>query len=244
MAENLITTSEIKELIANGERLPLAMDSYPSRGQTAVQELYQTQKGKFFLKRVSERNHVECQIDVQSGTLAEREFWAYSFASSIGIPAPKLWLFDELTTVQVWFDCPDGRTYKKSTGKMVLDARNIFDCSTFDWVTGQLDRHDANYLYDFRNGLIIPVDSAHGFLKYEGSLPDYLHLFEIGSPAILKRRISTPTQKRLGELSEDNLKKIVPLRNADEANAFAYRKRALDGMNTIQDLLDLYRSKR
>jgi hypothetical protein len=92
--------------------------------------------------------------------------------------------------------------------------------------------------------LIIPVDSAHGFLKYEGSLPDYLHLFEIGSPAILKRRISTPTQKRLGELSEDNLKKIVPLRNADEANAFAYRKRALDGMNTIQDLLDLYRSKR
>jgi len=51
----MLTTLEIKSLIEDGEKLAIAIENYPSRGQTAVQELYQTAQGKLFLKRVSER---------------------------------------------------------------------------------------------------------------------------------------------------------------------------------------------
>jgi len=88
------TNRDIEILIREGERLPLAVENYPSRGQTAVQELYQTREGKLFLKRVSERNHTECQINIDSGTLAEREFWAYRLARAIGLFVPMLWLKD------------------------------------------------------------------------------------------------------------------------------------------------------
>ena len=63
---------EIERLIRSGVELPRAIESYPSRGQTTTQKIYQTEKGTLFLKKVSERNHQECQIDVASGTLAER----------------------------------------------------------------------------------------------------------------------------------------------------------------------------
>lgn len=238
-----LTNQDIKRLIDTGQRLPFAIENYPSRGQTAVQELYQTEEGKFFLKRVSERNHSECQINIKSGTLAEREYWAFNLADTIGLFVPPLWLLDEATTVQVWFDYPDARTFKESTGKMELVADNIFDCVVFDWITGQIDRHDANYLYDYKDQLVVPVDSAHAFLKYEGSLPDYLHLFEVGHPRQLGKKILSKVKKRLDNISEENLIKIVPLRDSSEIQALILRKNALLKADSIQDLLDLYRGK-
>lgn len=239
-----LTVGNIKNLIKNGQKLPFATENYPSRGQTTTQELYQTEQGKFFLKRVSERNHLECQINVKSGSLAEREFWAARLARAIGFVVPELWLIDDFTTVQRWLDCPDGRTYKKSTGRMELIAQNVFECVLFDWVTGQIDRHDANYLYDFKNSLIIPVDSAHGFLKYEGSLPDYLHLFEVGNPSMLRKKIRSDVKIKLCKSEDETLRKLVPLRTEDEVKSFIVRKNSLKGVNTIQDLLDLYRRRR
>ena len=120
----MLTNSDIEVLIQEGIRLPFAIENYPSRGQTAVQELYQTNQGKFFLKRVSERNHEECQVDVESGTLAEREFWACGFAKAIGLFVPPMWLIDKMTTVQVWLECPDGKSFKKSRSQKRLGADN------------------------------------------------------------------------------------------------------------------------
>lgn len=240
----MLTSADIKELINKGKKLPIAVEDYPSRGQTAVQELYQTEKGKFFLKRVSERNHDECQINVKSGTLAEREFWAFRLAETIGLFVPKLWLIDEMTTAQVWLDFPDGRTFKKSTGKMDFISKNVYECGLFDWVSGQVDRHDANYLYDYTTKLVIPVDSAHGFLKYEGALPDYLHLFEIGEGDRLMRKLKSETKDKLSRIADNELKKIVPLKGEAELEALLIRKNLLSHVNSMKDLLDLYRRKR
>lgn len=243
MSLNNLKYQDIILLLKNGKKLPFAIENYPSRGQTAVQELYQTEKGKFFLKRVSERNHEECQIDVKSGTLAEREYWAFCLAREICLAVPPLWLIDEVTTVQVWFDYPDGKTFKKSTGKMDLQAANIFDCSVFDWVTGQIDRHDANYLYNYIVRQIVPVDSAHGFLKYEGALPDYLHLFEVGQAGLLDRRIRSTIKTKLDEISDDEMRRLVPLRNGVELDALMIRKKRILKTHSIKKLLDLYRSR-
>lgn len=243
-ALHMFTTSDIKVLIQKGEKLAIAIENYPSRGQTAVQELYQTAQGKLFLKRVSERNHEECQINVKSGTLAEREFWAFKLANTMGLFVPPLWLMDEFTTVQIWLDYPDGKTFKKSTGKMDLIAKNVFECAVFDWVTGQIDRHDANYLFDYTKKRIIPVDSAHGFLKYEGALPDYLHLFEVGKTGALNARIKSNVKKKLDDISNGEFKTIVPLREEDEFKELLNRKNMLSRVNNITDLLDLYRSKK
>lgn len=244
MYNQSVTKEEVEKLIKNGERLPFAIDNYPSRGQTAVQELYQTAIGKLFLKRVSERNHEECQIDVESGTLAEREFWAYTLATKIGLRVPALWLIDKLTTVQMWLDYPDGRTFKKSTGRMEFRALNIFECAVFDWVTGQVDRHDANYLYDYIDRAVIPVDSGHAFLKYEGGLSDYLHLFEISEPGYLNRKITSHIKNAIDEISNSELKGITALRVSDEFNALMKRKEALVKVRSLRDVLDLYRSKK
>lgn len=240
---NLLSTSKIKALIKSGQRLPFATENYPSRGQTTVQELYQTTYGKLFLKKVSERNHDECQINIKSGTLAEREFWAYRLASAIGLFVPPLWLMDKFTTVQIWFDYPDGKTFKKSTGKMEFIVENIFDCVIFDWVTGQIDRHDANYLYNYKDKLVIPVDSAHSFLRFEGSLPDYLHLFEIGETKYLSKQIKSALKEKLTSMSDRVLQSLVPLRDSNEARALMDRKKVLSVVNTIQDVLNLFRRK-
>lgn len=244
MFKTKLVNSDIHVLIKDGRKLPFATENYPSRGQTAVQELYQTQEGKFFLKRVSERNHTECQIDVESGTLAEREFWAYKLAEAIGLNVPPLWLMDKFTTVQRWLDYPDGKTFKRSTGKMEFTVENIFDCAVFDWITGQIDRHDANYLYNYKDRLIIPVDSAHAFLKYEGALPDYLHLCEIGNSNDLKVKINSGVKRKLDNLSNSDVVILAPLKDMNERDALISRKNALEGICKIQDLLDLYRSKK
>lgn len=157
---------EIRRLIKTGQELPMALENYPSRGQTAIQKLYQTKSGKLFFKKVSDRNHQECQIDTQSGTLAEREFWAYRLAHALGLNVPQMTLLDPLTTVQSWLDIPDAHHFITDQGPLALDTRNVFECACFDWLTGQIDRHDANYLYDFVNKKIILVDSAHAFLQY------------------------------------------------------------------------------
>ena len=102
-----LTLKSVQGAIKKGGKVPFAIQHYSSKGQTAVQELYHTSLGKFFLKRVSDRNHSDCQINVQSGTLAEREFWAYRIAHKIGLEVPQLFLFDKSTTVQIWLDIPD-----------------------------------------------------------------------------------------------------------------------------------------
>ncbi|MBU4484402.1 hypothetical protein KKA47_03165, partial [bacterium] len=230
------TAIEIKTFIKQGVKLPLATQNYPSRGQTTVQELYQTTIGKLFLKKVSERNHKECQIDVPSGTLAEREFWAYCLARNVGLFVPEIWLLDPSTTVQTWFDYPDGHIYKTSTGIMELTAKNIFDCVLFDWITGQVDRHDANYLYDFNKCNVIPVDSAHSFLKYEGSMPDYLHLYEIKYPDLLNRRVKSDISDKVFNLSINKIKKMVPLRNDVELTALVKRIDKARDVSSMNDL--------
>lgn len=244
MLNKTLNNQDIKELIKKGAKLPFAIENYPSRGQTAVQELYQTKAGKFFLKRVSERNHSECQIDIHSGTLAEREYWAYKLADALGLFVPPLWLMDESTTVQVWLDYPDGKTFKKSMGKMDFQTSNVFECAVFDWLTGQIDRHDANYLYNYNDRLVIPVDSAHGFLKYEGALPDYLHLFEVGQPGLLNKKLQSRLKEKIGNISQGRLTKLVPLRGHPESDALTARKAALSKVQSIQDILDLYRSRK
>lgn len=239
----MLDNSDIKSLIQTGRKLSIAIEHYPSRGQTATQELYQTDAGKLFLKRVSDRNHKECQINVRSGTLAEREFWSFKLANAIGLFVPALWLLDEMTTVQMWLEHPDGRSFKKSSGKMEFTSKNVFECALFDWVTGQVDRHDANYLYDYTKKLIVPVDSAHGFLKYEGALPDYLHLYEVGEPAKLSGKIVSEIKAKLDSLSDRQMKNIVQLRNADEMDAILMRKKQIADVKNLIVLLKLYRRK-
>lgn len=234
--------SAVQKLLDNGTKLPLATKNYPSRGQTSVQELYQTKIGKLFLKRSSERNHTECQIKIESGTLAQREYWAFSLARKLDLQVPSLTLLDRFTTVQVWLDLPDAHLYKMSKGVMAFEQENVFNCALFDWLTGQVDRHDANYLYDFVNKRIVPIDSAHGFLKYEGSLPDYLHLYEIGDSDKLSINIVSKFHGKLKKIKNSELIKLAPLKDKNERDAFLIRKEQLDKVKTIQDILNLYRS--
>lgn len=233
--------SSILKAIRLGIKLPLATKNYPSRGQTAVQALYQTSKGKFFLKKSSLQNHKHCQINPKSGTLAEREYWAYVLAQKIGLTVPKLWLVDQFTTVQVWLDYPDARTFATSQGKMELHSNDVYNCALFDWLTGQIDRHDANYLYNYVNQKIILIDSAHSFLKYEGSIPDYLKYFEIGFPKELAKPIITPIQKILKNLTKNKLYELVPLKEKDEEIALKARWEQTIKARCIQDIIDLYR---
>lgn len=239
--KNLPSPAVIQKLIKSGTRLPLATQNYPSRGQTAVQELYQTKIGKLFRKRVSERNHRECQIPVKSGTLAEREFWAYRLAHHLDLYVPPLALLDDMTTVQLWLDLPDAKQYKTSQGVLSLSADNVISCALFDWITGQIDRHDANYLYNMATQQITLIDSGHAFLKYDGSMPDYLCLFEaIRAPELLKR-LGFPLFKKIKSLDPKIVKKCVPLRDTVESAALSQRLSKVKQVNTIQDLIRLYR---
>ncbi len=239
-----ISIAQIKKLISKGAKLPLATKNYPSRGQTAVQDLYQTSKGKLFLKKSSKQNHIDCQIAVAAGTLAEREYWAFRLAQRIGLEIPSLWLTGDFTTVQIWLDLPDAHVFATTQGKMELTADDVFNCALFDWVTGQIDRHDANYLYNYVQKKIILIDSAHCFLKYAGSIPDYLRYFEIGYPKELKGIRSTAISKTLKKLSRKDLLKLIPLRHADEQNALLQRHDQIQRVSTLQDALQLYRETR
>lgn len=236
-----LTLQQILAAIRKGKKFPLATRNYPSRGQTAVQDLYQTLKGKFFLKKPSKRNHDECQINMNDGTLAEREYWAYRLALEIRLPVPPLWLIKREATVQIWLDYPDARTFATSQGKMMMKATNVFDCALFDWITGQIDRHDANYLYNYVDQEIILIDSAFSFLKYSGSIPDYLKYFEIGFPEELKRTLKTKTQSQLFALRNSNLAKLVPLKSKQEKEALQYRLEQIRETRCIQDIICLYR---
>lgn len=239
----MLSLKTIRTLLQRADRLPLATQDYPSRGQTAVQELYRTSKGKLFLKRSSKQNHRDCQIDMATGSLAEREYWAYCLARRLGLHTPTLWCLDRWTTVQMWLDIPDGRQYATAYGPLRLRAPNVFACALFDWVTGQIDRHNANYLYNYADQEIILIDSAHGFLRYEGSLPDYLEKFETSHPADLRKHISTPVVAALQTLTPRSLKTLVPLRSPPEMEALCTRLAQARRARRIQDIIDYYRGR-
>lgn len=228
-------------LIKNGRELPLATQNYPSRGQTAVQKLYQTSEGKLFYKEVSKINHTYCRINVDDGSLAEREYWAQQLAKALGLNVPDLWMINANTTIQRWLDYPDGRLYASSQGVMNLLPANIFDCALFDWLTGQVDRHNANYLYNYGKCEIILIDSAHCFLKYSGSLPDYLEKFEISQNRELHKWRESKLKDRLSKLTSAKLRKLVPLRNPLEAHALEFRLNELKTINSIHEIIQLYR---
>lgn len=221
--------------------MPVATQNYPSRGQTAVQELYQTKIGKLFLKRVNTRNHRECQIPVKSGTLAEREFWAYRLATHLGLTVPPLALADDMTTIQLWFDLPDAKQYKTSQGIMTLIPENVLDCALFDWVSGQVDRHDANYLYNMATHQIVPIDSGHAFLKYDGSMPDYLSLYEASNPRDIHKKFRASIMDKLKGITPAILRKLVPLRDDSEFTALEKRLKQTQRIGSIQELIALYR---
>lgn len=239
--QKLPSPAAIQKLIKAGTRLPLATQNYPSRGQTAVQELYQTKIGKLFLKRVSERNHRDCQINVKSGTLAEREFWAYRLAHHLGLVVPPLALLDDMTTVQLWLDLPDGKQYKTSQGIMSLSADNVAACALFDWITGQIDRHDANYLYNMASQHITLIDSGHAFLKHDGSIPDYLYLFEAGNVQNPQQVLNIPMVNQLPQLTAPILRKLISLRDDIEFGALEKRLKQALHIGSIQELITLYR---
>ncbi len=234
---------EIQNLIKTGQELSLAIDHYPSRGQTTTQKLYHTKKGKLFLKKVSLRNHKECQINVDSGTLAEREFWAYQLADDLRLSVPQMILLDSCTTVQAWLDLPDAHHFITDQGPLDLDSQNVFECACFDWLTGQIDRHDANYLYDFINKKIILIDSAHAFLQYDGSLPHYLQIFESSSPHKLGAAQNTGIIGQILSI-QNRLTKLVPLRASAEREALKRRLQQLLGVKSIGDIITLYRKQK
>lgn len=241
MKKTHLNLTRIFQAIRKGKKFPLATRNYPSRGQTTTQDLYQTPLGKFFLKKPSLRNHKECQINMKDGTLSEREYWAYCLAAKLGLHVPPLWLVNRLTTIQVWLDYPDARTFATSQGKMTMKPENVFDCALFDWVTGQIDRHDANYLYNYVDREIILVDSAFSFLKFSGSIPDYLKYFEIGFPGELKRSLKTAMQSRFLNLNPSALSRLVPLKNKFEKEALQARFGQIQKVQCIQHIIDLYR---
>ncbi|GEM_PF-2853354 len=236
-----LSVATVRALLAKGKEQPVATTNYPSRGQTSVQKLYLTPRGKFFLKRSSEQNHLDCQIRMASGTLAERELWAYRLARHLGLSVPTVWLLDRRTTVQVWFDLPDARQYSTYHGVMQLDDANVFDCALFDWLSGQIDRHDANYLYNFVAGQIILIDSAHAFLQYEGSLPDYLRFSEATHQRTLTRTMRTPLRHRMATLTAHQLHRLVPLPQREERMALQHRLAQAQRVTCTQDLINLYR---
>ncbi len=236
----LLTPKKISELIAKGEKQTLATQHYPSRGQSSVQELYQTKQGKFFLKKVSVRNHQECQINPLTGSIAEREYWAYSLAHALDLNVPELWLIDKNTTVQRWIDSPDARTFKTARSKMVLKPENIFECALFDWITGQADRHDANYLYDYVNSEIILIDSSHCFLEYSGSMPDYLSYFEAASEN-LNQSFNSQVKTKMEALLKKGVSDLIAFKKPKELEAFINRLHQALNCSSIQDILSLYR---
>ncbi len=237
------TKAALLALLGKGKKRPLGVDiHYPSRGQTSVQELYETRLGKIFLKRVSERNHKDCQINPVYGTLAEREAWCSRLAQTIGLDVPDLRLLDESTTVQKWLNLSDAHTYSTTLGKMTFEAENVFECALFDWVTGQIDRHDANYLYDYVNQKIILIDSAHSLLKHTGSLPDYLKLYEFSEVQNLNRALATKISTRFKKISPEQMLTNIPLRNDQEKQALLDRHAQIQTVNTISDVIHLYRS--
>lgn len=236
-----VSRSEVQKALFGKTGLPLAMSHYPSRGQSFRQEVYQTKLGKIFVKEVSAKNHRDCQISPQTGSIAEREFWACALAQYLEVPTPPLWLIDKMTTAQEWLDFPDAHSYVTTLGKMNLQMQNIFDCALFDWLTAQQDRHDANYLYDYAAGLIVLIDSAHGFLRYDGSLPDYLKIYEMAYPRYLAVKNETKTKEKVKSLTVEKLKKLVPLRDKDEVGALARRLLQLNGVSCIADIINLYR---
>lgn len=231
----------IRKLIKTAKQMPLATRGYPSRGQSKRQELYKTPKAKFFLKQVSSTNHRDCQIKPETGTLAQREFWAFCLAKHIGLNTPDLTLLDKMTTVQIWFDLPDAQTFSTHHGKLRFQKENIFNCALFDWVTGQIDRHDANYLYDTIHQQIILIDSAHSFLKYEGALPDYLKIFELVADSALQDNITTAVSTKLKNITKQQLFKLVPLKDKHEKQALERRLAQAKDCSTLQNLIDLYR---
>lgn len=235
--------SLIKKLLKKSLKLRLATQNYPSRGQTAIQDLYQTSKGKFFLKKSSKQNHIDCQIDIEAGTLAEREYWAYRLAKALGLEVPSLWLLESHTTIQIWLDYPDGRQYATSQGKLILKPENVFDCALFDWLTGQVDRHDANYLYDYVRQKIILIDSAHCFLKYSGSIPGYLKYYEIGYSSELKKSRKTQVWSNLDSLSGKRILNLAPLKSTEEQLALKNRLQQVQRIDSIQGIIDLYRQE-
>lgn len=236
------TSKQALQAIKKGGELELATHQFPSRGQTAKQRLFQTPLGKLFLKEVSSRNHRECQIDTKSGTLAEREFWAYRLALKIGLFMPELVLINQKTTVQSWLHYPDAHIFSTYQGRLELELSNVFECALFDWVTGQIDRHDANYLYNFNEKQIILIDSAHAFLKHGETLPDYLRLFEVGYSKQLNISCQTQVTQNLKNLNEKELKKIIPLGGEEEALALCERFSQIKKIQTINDILQLYRT--
>lgn len=241
MASLLANKAQVKKWIQQGKKLPLATQNYPSRGQTAVQELYQTKVGKLFLKRVSRRNHEECQVKMEEGTLAEREYWAFCLAHFLSLKVPELALFDSMTTVQIWLDFPDGRQYTTAQKPLALKGENVFDCALFDWLTGQIDRHDANYLYDFVRQEIILIDSGHAFLKYSGSLPDYLRIFEVANERELRKKQNSQILEKVKNMRARSLKKLVPLKNFEEEESLLARAQQLKSVATVGDIIRLYR---
>jgi hypothetical protein len=238
------TTKQIWTFIEKGIKLKLATDiTYPSRGQTATQELYVTEIGRFFLKRTTVQNNKNCRINMINGSLAEREFWAFCLAKELGLLVPELWLLDEHTTVQRWLDYPDASQCKNRQIALRFGLANVFDCALFDWLTGQIDRHDANYLYDYEK--IILIDSAHSFLKYSGSLPDYLYLFQIQQKEKLRLKInSNHVHRRMIKLSVTSLRKIVPLRESEEQQALEHRLKKIKTVDCLQDIIDLYKESK
>lgn len=155
---------------------------------------------------------------------------------------PDLWLIDPMTTVQRWLDFPDGRQYATSHGKMFLCTENVFECSLFDWLTGQVDRHDANYLYDYVHHKLVLIDSAHCFLKYTGSIPDYLKYAEVlFSMDDMRKPLETQVLQNLRNLTPKELRKVTPLKNGEEAKALETRLEALKPVRNIQDVVSLYR---
>ena len=241
MKQVLLNKSHVQKLIHEGQEQPLATKNYPSRGQTAVQKLYQTEAGKLFFKQVSERNHRDCQIDVQSGTLAEREYWAFLLAKEIGLHVPELILLDEMTTVQCWLPYPYAHQYATYEGPLIYRARNIFHCALFDWLTGQVDRHNANYLYDFTEQQIILIDSAHAFLKQDGGLPAYLEFFESIHPNELSKVQRTSVFSSIKKLTQKHIRSFVKLRDESEAQALLTRHRQLMSVKSLADVIALYR---
>jgi hypothetical protein len=236
--------SALRALLSRSPKQALATRHYPSRGQTAIQEIHQTAAGKLFLKKTSAANLKNCQIDAKSGTLAEREFWAFRLAEALGIRTPWLTLLDVDTTVQAWLDFPDASQYATSQASMKFKPANVFDCALFDWLTGQIDRHNANYLYDYVEEEIIIIDSAHSFLKYEPALPHYLELFEAGSPRELSREIASAVSRRLAAFKPADFRRLAPLRHDDETKSLLRRHEQALSARTVKDIIALYRRKK
>lgn len=232
---------QLQKLLKSSEKLDLATQHYPSRGQSAVQEIYKTKNGTLFLKKVSDKNHENCRIDPKKGSLAEREFWSFCLARYLGLNVPELVLLDKYTTVQTWLNLPDAHIYSSREGKLIFNADNIFECGVFDWFTGQVDRHDANYLYNYVRQKIILIDSSFCFLKYDGHLPDYLKSFELGSSEELEKKRRSPILTRLKKISNDELFKLVPLQTREEWEALLKRKEQICFVQTVQDIINLYR---